>query len=506
MILLEAYLWAFSMGSTGIDNGLHVELANDGNILLFTTYSSTVDFDPGAGVDNSTSNGITDMGIAKYSPSGQFIWMKTIGNHTYDWIQDVGISKDGNIYMTGYFSDTLDIDPDTGVHNIVSAGGFDGYMMKLDANGNFIWANRHGGTGNDYGFYMDCYETNDVYYSGIFQYTADFEYKTGGDTMTAAGGYDIFFAKVSSCKDTFAYTVSACDSFLFDQHNLTIDGIYYKKLYSSQGCDSIVELDLTIDHPTTSTDQQTVCNSYTWIDGNTYTSSNNTAIHTVTNSQGCDSIITLDLTISNSTVSTDVQTACDSFTWINGVTYTSSNNSAKDTLVNATGCDSIVSLDLTINFVNDSITGSGVDISAIENGLTYQWLDCDNSFSIIAGETNQNFTATTNGNYAVEVTGNGCVDTSTCFAVTNASINEGILSNISVYPNPTKSVVSLNFGDVIDQYSIQVLNVLGEELGSFTTQKNQSDIQLELDNVNGLYFIKISNSLGNTRIVRVVKE
>ncbi|GAB1450159.1 hypothetical protein MASR2M47_02150 [Draconibacterium sp.] len=107
-------------------------------------------------------------------------------------------------------------------------------------------------------------------------------------------------------------------------------------------------LDLTINIPH-GTDVQTACDSYTWIDGNTYTASNNVAQWTLTNAAGCDSVVTLDLTINKSSVGTDVQTACDTYTWIDGQTYTASNNVAQWTLTNAAGCDSIVTLDLTIN-------------------------------------------------------------------------------------------------------------------------------------------------------------
>ena len=111
-----------------------------------------------------------------------------------------------------------------------------------------------------------------------------------------------------------------------------------------------------------------VCDSYTWIDGVTYTSSNNTATHTLTNSVGCDSVVTLDLTILNSTVGTDVITACDSYTWIDGITYTNSNNAATHTLTNAVGCDSVVTLDLTINY-----TTTGTDVITACDSLT--WID-----------------------------------------------------------------------------------------------------------------------------------
>jgi hypothetical protein len=108
-------------------------------------------------------------------------------------------------------------------------------------------------------------------------------------------------------------------------------------------------------------DTQFSCNSFTWIDGITYTQNNNSASVTLTKSDGCDSIVTLNLTILNNTTGTDIITACDNYTWIDGNNYTTSNNSATYNLTNSEGCDSIVTLDLTItNNVNsyfDTVCG-----------------------------------------------------------------------------------------------------------------------------------------------------
>ena len=104
------------------------------------------------------------------------------------------------------------------------------------------------------------------------------------------------------------------------------------------GCDSIVTLDLIIDNSNTIVDTQVHCNTFTWIDGNTYTSSNNTR-PTLSNAAGCDSIVTLDLIINNSNTGIDTQVHCDTYTWIDGNTYTSSNNTATYTLSNAAGCE-----------------------------------------------------------------------------------------------------------------------------------------------------------------------
>ena len=89
---------------------------------------------------------------------------------------------------------------------------------------------------------------------------------------------------------------------------------------AANGCDSLVTLDLTINNSVTGTDTQVACGSYTWIDGNTYTTSNNSATFNIVGgaANGCDSLVTLDLTINNSVSGTDTQVACGSYTWIDG--------------------------------------------------------------------------------------------------------------------------------------------------------------------------------------------
>lgn len=142
----------------------------------------------------------------------------------------------------------------------------------------------------------------------------------------------------------------ACDSLTW------IDGVTYTSstttptftLQNAAGCDSIITLDLTITNPNTGIDIQTACDSYDWIDGNTYVSSTNTPTFVLQNSAGCDSTVTLNLTITHSTTGTDILNNCDSLIWIDGNTYTSSTNTPTFVLQNAAGCDSIVTLNLTV--------------------------------------------------------------------------------------------------------------------------------------------------------------
>ncbi|MDA9781809.1 FG-GAP repeat protein [Schleiferiaceae bacterium] len=197
---------------------------------------------------------------------------------------------------------------------------------------------------------------------------------TATDTLVSASGYDsiVSLHLTINSSNTGIDLITACDSYTW------IDGNTYTAnnntatytLTNAAGCDSVVTLDLTINSSNTGTDVITACDSYTWIDGNTYTASNTTATHTLTNAAGCDSIVTLNLTINSSNTGTDVITACDSYTWIDGNTYTTSNNTATYTLTNAAGCDSVVSLDLNLT-INSSNTGTDV-ITACDS---HTWID-----------------------------------------------------------------------------------------------------------------------------------
>ncbi|MBQ3735201.1 MAG: right-handed parallel beta-helix repeat-containing protein, partial [Bacteroidales bacterium] len=171
--------------------------------------------------------------------------------------------------------------------------------------------------------------------------------------------------------DSADFAETVCGSYEWNGETFTTSGDYTRTFTNANGCDSIVTLHLTVNQPNTGVDVQTACGSYTWIDGITYTESNNTATYTLANAAGCDSVVTLNLTINQPTTGTDAQTACGSYTWIDGITYTESNNTATYTLTNAAGCDSIVTLNLTI-FPADSADFAETACDSFEwNGETF---------------------------------------------------------------------------------------------------------------------------------------
>ncbi|MDX5443024.1 MAG: SBBP repeat-containing protein, partial [Hymenobacteraceae bacterium] len=348
---LGDFIWVKRFGGSGAVFITSMVLDAVGSIYTTGYLQGAADFDPGTGISNLASAGNNDIFISKLDTAGNFAWAKRMGGVANEAAFSMALSSEGNLYTTGYFYGTVDFDPGAGTANLTSAGSDDIFISKLDTAGNFKWARRMGGNSTDRGFSMAIDASDNIYTTGFFYSTADFDPALTAFNLTSAGSGDAYVHKMAACINSYSTDVhTACSSYTW------IDGVTYTAsnntatytLPNAIGCDSIITLNLTITQPDSVTDTQTACDSFTWIDGNTYTSNNNSATFTLTNAAGCDSVVTLNLTIRNSSSGTDIQSACNAYTWIDGNTYTTSNNTATFTLQNAAGCDSVVTLNLTI--------------------------------------------------------------------------------------------------------------------------------------------------------------
>jgi hypothetical protein len=155
-------------------------------------------------------------------------------------------------------------------------------------------------------------------------------------------------AQIFTCNSSELLTEFACNTYISPSGKaFDSTGIYFDTIPNSTGCDSLITINLTINNSIVISDVVEACDSFTWIDGNVYTT-DTLVSDTFISSSGCDSIRVLDLTISNSIVISDVVEACDSFTWIDGNVYTA-DTLVSDTFISSSGCDSIRVLDLTIS-------------------------------------------------------------------------------------------------------------------------------------------------------------
>lgn len=383
---------AKTFGGTMDDTGAPITMDDLGNVYAAGFFQGTVDFDPGINTYNLTSKGDDDIFIYKMDVNGNFLWAKSFGGPSIDHAFSIITDKSGDIYTGGYFSETTDFDPDQGTFDLTSKGNEDCYIQKLDADGNFVWAKSFGGPSKDYITKMKIDASNNICTTGLFKETVDFDPGFGSFNLTSNGDYDIFTQTLSQCVNS------------------------------------------------TGTDVVSACNNYTWIDGKTYTASNDTA------------------------------------------TYL---------LVNHAGCDSIVTLHLTINTVDISVGKAGTILTSNAANASYQWLDCDDNNKPITGETNQSYTAKKNGNYAVVVTQNGCTDTSSCYAITTVSNANNIYTkNILIYPNPVTDLITIDPGERIKACTVIISDIFGKEIKRYYYE-NTSIISLHLDSPSGIYFITL---------------
>jgi hypothetical protein len=190
------YFWAKNMGGPGNDIGNTLQIDPSGNLYLAGTFQATADFDPGPGTANCTSNGgLCDIFIAKYDNTGNYVWAKGIGGTGDDVANNIQLDAAGNVYATGYFSSTVDFDPGQGTSNLISSGGYDIFIGKYDNAGNYIWAKGMGGPGSDIGSWLQLDAAGNVYFTGTYHGTVDFDASAATSTLAAAGQVDIFITK-----------------------------------------------------------------------------------------------------------------------------------------------------------------------------------------------------------------------------------------------------------------------------------------------------------------------
>lgn len=205
------------------------------------------------------------------------------------------------------------------------------------------------------------------------------------------------------------------------------------------------------------------------------------------------------------TYSSITETACFSYTVPSGdETYTMiGTQTVMDTIMNSGGCDSIMTIMVTINDVDTSVTSAPDYATANATGATFQWLDCDNAMTMVSGGTNS--TITGNGNFAVEVTQNGCVDTSACYNVQTGSINEFESIEFNVYPNPTEGGFSIDLSGLTGSHILHIVDAKGSIITVENVEAGQT-LSYELQLESGVYIIELIDQHGMIRRSRLMVE
>ena len=190
-----AYLWSRHVGGSGDDLATSIDVnPTTGSIYLVGSISQTVDFNPASpGSSVLTSSSATDFFLLNYDTNGKFNYVKKWGGKGQDNAQNVALDRLGNLFITGYISNTVDFNPGGTSFPLSSAGNFDAFILKTDTLGDFRWAKRLGGFGNDWGMTINPDGAGNVFATGTFSFTADMG--DNGIVLTSVDGYDIYMFK-----------------------------------------------------------------------------------------------------------------------------------------------------------------------------------------------------------------------------------------------------------------------------------------------------------------------
>ena len=193
-----SFIWAKGFGGTGNDRGKAVVVDDNQNVYLAVDIaSSNTDFDSSDPTNAPIGTaGSWDIVVLKLNQAGNYEWAKRVGSSAEDNAWSIDLDNNGNPVVTGTFKGTVDFDPSSGSANLTSAGGADICTFKLDSDGNYEWATKVGGSSDDLGRWVTTDPAGNVYTTGFFRGTADFDPGSGVDNRTSAGDRDVYVQKL----------------------------------------------------------------------------------------------------------------------------------------------------------------------------------------------------------------------------------------------------------------------------------------------------------------------
>ena len=288
------------------------------------------------------------------------------------------------------------------------------------------------------------------------------------------------------------------------KYTYTTSATYKDTLRNKAGCDSLLTLNVKIGKPSNSSIVANACRSYVVPSKKRTIYVGGTYADTILNKSGCDSIIQIKLNFQTSTATINTS-ACKLLVSPSGKYRYTQNGIYKDTIKNKAGCDSIIQINLSIWRPNTGITKDGGTLIATATGVTYQWLDCDKAKSKVQGETQQRFTCWQNGNYTLEITENGCKDTGSCVTMSSASLLGKVSTQLLAFPNPAKNTITLSGFTAKLNQQITIFNVNGHLVKKLNIQ-GKSALDIDISDLSaGTYQVRCSSKSGtiNTKIVVV---
>lgn len=474
-------LWAKQMGGTYNDNAHCIASDSQGNVYTTGNFIETVDFDPGIGITNLTSEGNSDIFIQKLDADGNFIWVKQMGGIYDDTGYSITIDADGDIITTGDFQNTIDFDPGSGIANLTSEGKLDVFIQKLDANGNFLWAKSMGGIYDDRGYAVTTDTDGNVYTTGFFKKSVDFDPGEGTFNLQAYWDEDIFIQKLDTdgnfiwAKSMGGEGKDVSHSIAIDSHgNIYTTGIFHDTVDFDPGSDetnltSAGEEDIFLQKLDPNGD-------LLWVKqmgGLGSDAGNRVAIDAEDNIYTAGSF--------NNTVDFNSGVGESNLT----------SNGSYDIFIQKNDADGNFQWVRQMGGIGeDYLYGLAIDAT----GNIYSTGTFSYTVDFDPGSGNTSFTA----------------DMFDIFIQKMSQSPVGILENtfsknFVVYPNPTDGKFSIEFDNIQEALTVSLYALTGQLIMN-KIFKNTNIIELQLSQANGIYLLEIIDNTGKKAVLRILKE
>ncbi|MCB0477684.1 MAG: T9SS type A sorting domain-containing protein [Crocinitomicaceae bacterium] len=516
-------IWVHDFGGDSFNNMVDLKIDSQGNIVATGRFKGTGDFDPGLSTTMMTATGVSDIYIVKLQSTGDLMWCRHFGGN-YATIEDMSVDEDDHIYLCGGFSDTVDFDPGLGVANRITDGSTDAYALKIDENGNYENVISFGGSGSEYCSEIEITAYGRIIVAGTYDGTVDLDPGPNTNLFSSINGPDCFVLSLDQNANSVWSMVLEGDgqAQIYEMNKDSLDDIYL-----SGSFDGIVDMDPDIgvnNFSTTGSDPfimklDTNGNQH-WVFsyGTGYESMTSTVIERpdviyvqgrfedTTNfdisggqnvwvSNGAQDIYLAKYTHCLPVIYPDSVIICGDYEWVDGNIYNSTYDTASVVYQTFSGCDSIVAFEPTRIFINIGVFSTDSSLYTGNISGVFQWLNCDSGMDPIQGETNNFISPPSNGSYALEITEQGCTDTSACVDFQYVSIEDiKVIHEFSIYPNPAQDEVFIQYSNLFKIEKIILFDAMGQIVSRWEFNPNN---RLDISRFSeGIYFIRFETNKG----------
>jgi len=463
--------------------GAGIELSNlstkKNQLVINGLFTGTVDFnpDPLISFSKTAAANSDDPFALALDTSGNFKWVVDYRRTNVEGFGSIAIDEKMDVYFTSTYSGSNDFDPSPNQAILTAVFPKEQFILKIDANGKFKWVKQIISLKNNnqnFDIKNRIGPSEDLYVVGVLKGHSDFDPGTGVQSINTGNGYALYTLRLN---DSGVFKSMTSISSLNKLYLRGFDvGIKNNLIYTGIFAD-------TVDFDPSPAVYNVLFQSRFISITNIFLLQYNQCFQTYGNLQANDCRF--------------YQSPFSSKLWQTSGVYV-------DTTNNYMGCDSVVSINVQLSNINNTMGLLGSSLASNDFGASYQWLNCDSNYSVIANETSQLFTPNKNGNYAVELTKSNCKDTSTCFSYTLVGQKElSLTHSVLISPNPSKGLYNVVASSGYDRLIIKDLS--GRIVYSNSSSLSGA-IQIDLSNCkNGIYLLSIENK-GERVVKKLVKH